>query len=419
MKHLLAVSAGFAAAIAWVWTCRGAEPATEVHWKVEVPAEDPLWGRHFRPAIAFASRRDFVAFAPPGKPDVWLLDAATGKRIRTLPGHRPPKGAIAGDPAGAMVKLSFSCDGVWLAGFQTFSSIDYATNQFQKLGCVNLWKTDGSSHEMIPLNRDQPQPLYDVVQDVEFGPSGTQLAIASWGKTLVGDALAPDELKSLPLGALVRAAVRQEAYVPVRLAFSADGVHLAIGLNRAPRDFVEQRFAPRPARVTLWDLSQDVPAPRLGSSPLIGKRLFYRIDALAVSPDGKRILVAGPGAWIWEPDQSESTRVLDVPAPYEATLAAGFDAQGRVALLGLGTEPFRFRSGDPTAFPDPMPEPLTNPLWETRLLVFDAATGKAQSAPRTGARAAGWDCARAHLARVTRGGEVWIEEVFAPSTVEN
>ncbi|HEV3162621.1 MAG TPA: WD40 repeat domain-containing protein [Isosphaeraceae bacterium] len=377
-------------------------------WKADFPPEDPVWAKLYPPCLAISPQGDLVALSAPGGRDVEVHEIRTGKRTVILKGHVAAKGAVAGDYAGAIGRLCFSADGQWVFGMQAFSPRDPSSNWFDKLGCINLWKVDGSEHRMVPIGSDAKDPQYGLLQDLAASPKGTAFAVLSVDSVLVGDLKDPSHSHNLMLGALVGSPSGDMGYFPVRAVFSPDGSKLVVGFNRPARDPDSHQFTPRPARLAVWDLNREAAIPKLTSSPFVGTRLFSRIDELAFSPDGDQVLVTGDGAWIWNLAGSKTT-ALEIPTPYEATFAAGFSGDGsRVVLAGLGTQPFR---GAKTGkWPDPLPDPVQKAKQEARLVTFELSSRKATTlAMRPGLRAASWNSAKGFMAWTNRKGAVSIE----------
>jgi WD40 repeat protein/serine/threonine protein kinase len=99
-------------------------------------------------------------------------------------------------------------------------------------------------------------------------------------------------------------------------------VSLPDGRTAATADFDQD--------VKLWDLKTQKELVTLG-----GERLVY--DAIALSPDGRRLAAGGSPIRLWDPATRQQVALLKLPNPDDYTLVLAFSADGNM-LVFVGAE---------------------------------------------------------------------------------
>jgi WD40 repeat protein/serine/threonine protein kinase len=201
-----------------------------------------------------------VAFSPDGRllaagsemGEISIFEAAGGRRLQVLRGHREAVNAIAFDPDG--------------------SKLASASND----GTARVWETS-TGEELARVDE-----RFDEVWDVTFSPDGSTLATGSWSgnSTHTWDAETGALLRTYPENA-------NDAAWPRSVDFSRDGTLVA------GEEFTSAR---------VWSVQDGRILAEL-PQPLV--------NALAFSPDGKRLLTGADDGTIrvWDP---RTGRQLDV-----------------------------------------------------------------------------------------------------------
>jgi WD40 repeat protein/tRNA A-37 threonylcarbamoyl transferase component Bud32 len=220
--------------------------------------------------LSVPSGSESVAFSPDGQHlaaaggdhTVRVWDAASGREEQVLRGH-----------SDKVLWVAFSPDGRLLAS----ASADRA---------VKLWDV-AAGKERLTL-----QGHGDKVRSVAFSPDGRRLASGGDDKVVkIWDVATGQEEMTLPGHA---AAVR-------RVVFSPDGKRLAAA-TVAPRRVLTWDSG----EVTLWDLGTGHATLTLRGHP-------NGVQAVAFSPDGRRLISAGadPLMKLWEPTTGQEILTLD------------------------------------------------------------------------------------------------------------
>ncbi len=303
--------------------------------KGEVRVWDAEKGQALYTAAGFPNGACAVAFSPDGKTlvvtrsgtELKLLEAATGKHLRTLTGSMP---ALTPD----LVRLRFSPDGKRLASAAGFE------------GTLRVWDVESGKH-IWHARRDSGR-----LTGVAFSPDGLRVAAASFDRdnpSNPGDVkvfVAANGLELLTLKAH-RSGVNG-------VAFSPNGKHLVSaggdgvvkwwdtergqdvltfgGFGRAASAVA---FSPDSQRVAgvggsgivrMWDV-------RTGREAVSFKKIAAHPTGVAFSPDGKRLVTVAvsrkdPTLQVWDAKTGQQVQTLGAHGRWSLT-AVAFSADGK------------------------------------------------------------------------------------------
>jgi WD40 repeat protein len=240
-----------------------------------------------RLAAGYGTR--YWQFDDPARSAVYVWDAATGREVHRLAGHRQRVTAVAFRPGGRELA---SADGSWF----------FRTPRPAGPGAIRLW--DADTGRPVRTFAGQPGPVAGLAWDA----AGGRLASAGWdGVVLVFDADAGAELLRL---------TGHHDWVRA-VAFSPDGRLLAT--------------AGSDGGLRLWDAGSGLPVQTLRGHT-------QAITAVAFRPDGREIATAGSDGTLkfWDPAARPESVTVRPFSHAVAALAFSPDGSG---LLAAGTAP--------------------------------------------------------------------------------
>jgi WD40 repeat protein/tRNA A-37 threonylcarbamoyl transferase component Bud32 len=221
-----------------------------------------------------------VAFSPDGRrlaSDGWssegdknliiILDAQTGRRSLTLPGHE-----------GGVTSVAFNLDGRRLASSGSDHTVKvWDLDQAVKTPDAELPRREGNEPLTFKGHPLTFKGHTDSVTNIDFSPDGRLLASASWDRTVrVWDAATGKEILAL----------RGHSAGVTSVAFSPGGERLASGSFDGT--------------VKVWDAET-------GQEPLtLTKDMRFGARSVAFSPDGKRLACG------MQPQQADARGVVSV-----------------------------------------------------------------------------------------------------------
>jgi WD40 repeat protein len=199
-------------------------------------------------------------FAEAGDLRVW--DATTGRKIRSLPGHKKAVLSVAFDPEG---KRLASAGGRLAQG--VFGYFPFGAE-------LKVWDAATWQETVSPNGHNLP------ITCVVYSPDGKQLASASLDKTVkLWDATTAKEIRCLE---------GHTGWITC-LAFSADGKRIATASGALENlDIFKVKLKLVPGEVKIWDVTTGAEILSFGGP----KQFVFR---LAFSPDGKSLATAAGG----------------------------------------------------------------------------------------------------------------------------
>jgi len=241
------------------------------------------------PAGSVAFSRDGKTLAVGGYQQVRLLDARTGKVLKSLNGA-----------AGLVRSVAFSPDGKWLAA---------GGGLCQQWGEIQVWDTQVG--KLLRTMRGHKDCIYSVA----FSPNGKLLASGSYDKMVkLWDPATGKDLRTLS----------DHIDAVFAVAFSPDGKWLASGSQDNS--------------VKIWDVATGKRLYTLGD-PVDG------ITCIAFSPSGKQIAAAGYDKliYIWNLAQTGGTLVQSLIADEDSILQIAWSPDGKEIVTSSADGSIRIR----------------------------------------------------------------------------